>query len=78
MAVAESFNMTFETLSVQVLKAVNKLEKELIRFPCMSVKHKLNLFDKLIIPILYYRSQILRSLDSHVLEHIHSKYCKKL
>jgi hypothetical protein len=44
----------------------------------MSVKHKLDLFDKFSLPILNYGSQIWGLLDSHVLENIHLKYCKKL
>ena len=44
----------------------------------MSIKHKLDLFDKLILPVLSYGSQVWGLMDSHLLENIHLKFCKKL
>ena len=54
--VGGSFNVTFVKLSDQALKAIFKHQRELINFPCITVKHKLNLFDKLVLQILNYRS----------------------
>lgn len=47
-----------------------KLEKELISFPYISVKHQLDLFDKLIFPVLSYGSQVWGLPDSHLFENI--------
>jgi hypothetical protein len=71
-------NMNFERLFRQALNSLYSVEKELIRIPRMSAKHKLNLFDKDILQILYHASQVLILTGCHVLEHIHLKYCKKL
>ena len=51
-------NVTFEKLSGQALKDIFKLQRELIKCPCTAVKHKLDLFDKLVLPILNYGSQV--------------------
>ena len=47
-----SFNATYDSLHGQALKSLFKLKSYLIRFPNMTVIHKLDLFDKLIEPIL--------------------------
>ena len=47
-----SFNATYDLLHGQALKSLFKLKSYLIRFPNMTVIHKLDLFDKLIEPIL--------------------------
>ena len=44
----------------------------------MFIKHELDLFDKLILPVQSYESQVWGLMDSHLLENIHSKFCKKL
>ena len=56
--VGGSLNVTFEKLSDQVLKAISKLQRELIKCSCITVKNKLDLFDKLVLPILNYGPQV--------------------
>ena len=53
-----SFNITEDTLAGKAQKAIYKLDKYLYNFPSVSVKHRLNLFDKLILPILNYSSEV--------------------
>ena len=47
-----SFNTTFEMLAGQALKAIFKLKSNLFKFPGITIQRKLDLFDKLILPIL--------------------------
>ena len=47
--VGGSVNVTFEKLKDQVIKAIFKLQNELIKFQCITIKHKLDLFDKLVL-----------------------------
>ena len=49
-----ALNCTFELLSNQAMKAIFALDCNLHTFPCISVKHNLDLFDKLVYPILSY------------------------
>jgi len=63
-----AFNCTFESLSNQAMKAIFALDCNLHRFPCISVKHKLDLFDKLVYPILSYGCEVWGVCESHVLE----------
>ena len=49
-----SFTETHKTLSGQALKAIFKLNQYLYKFTDLSPKHNLELFDKLITPILTY------------------------
>ena len=73
-----SFNNAFETLSGQAIKALHKLQLDLNKFPCITVKHKLDLFDKLISPILNYASEVSGIYDCSKLEKVHLHFCKKL
>ena len=59
-----SFNKTFETLAGQAMKANYRLKSYLVKFPGLTVKHKLDLFDKLILPILNYGSEVWGLNDS--------------
>jgi len=43
-----SFNITEVTLAGKAQKAIYRLNKYLYNFPSVSVKHRLDLFDKLI------------------------------
>jgi len=42
----------------QSLKSIFKLKSVLNKFPCITVSHKLDLFDKLITPVLGYCSEV--------------------
>ena len=70
-----SFNTTFEMLAAQALNAIYKLKSNLFIFPGITVQHKLDLFDKLILPILNYGSEVWGLNDSTQLEGIHIHFC---
>jgi len=59
-----SFNTTFEMFAGQALKAIYKLKSNLLTFPGITVQHKLDLFDKLILHILNYSSEVWGLNDS--------------
>ena len=44
----------------------------------MSIKHRLDLFDKLIFPILSYGSEVWGLQNSIQLERVHLNFCKDL
>ncbi|XP_052772033.1 uncharacterized protein LOC128211362 isoform X1 [Mya arenaria] len=73
-----SFTTTFDTLAGQASKAIFKLNSYLAKFPYMSISNKLDLFDKLILPILNYGSEVWGLKDSIVLERVHLNFCKRL
>ena len=73
-----SFTCTFETLSGHATKAIYKLKKCLLRYPFVTVKHRLDLFDKLILPISNYGSEVWGLLESPQLERVLIRYCKEL
>ena len=54
----DCFSDAQTTLAGQVQKAVSKLNKYLYKFTFDSPKHKLELFDKLISPILNYSCEV--------------------
>ena len=47
------FNTFFELLAGQTLTAIFKLKSNLLKFPGITIKHKFDLFNKFILPILY-------------------------
>ena len=53
-----AFSKTHEALSGQALKAIFKLKSYVSKFTDLSVFHMLDLFDKLILPILNYGSEM--------------------
>ena len=53
-----SFNITEVTNAGKVQNAIFKLNKYLYKFPSVSIKHRLDLFDKLILPILNNLSEV--------------------
>ena len=73
-----SFAETQNTLCGQAQKAIFKLNKYLYKFTYISPKHKLDLFDKLISPILNYSSEVLGFIQAKSIERVHLQYCKKL
>ena len=62
-----SFNETHQTLSEQALKAIFKINQYLYNFTDFSPKHILDLFDKLIIPILIFETFVAREGTSSIL-----------
>ena len=54
------------------------MNKYLYRFTQISVDHRLELFDKLITPILNYGSEIWGFQKGDVIERLHMKFCKTI
>ena len=75
--VGGSFSEAQNTLAGHAHKAIFKLNKYLYKFTFISPKHKLELFDKLITPILNYASEIWGFKQANSIERIHLQYCKK-
>lgn len=73
-----SFTEAQNTLSGQALKAIFKMNKCLYKFTNISVKHKLELFDKLILPILNYGSEVWGFHVGKSIDRIHLQFCKRL
>lgn len=73
-----SFNETHKTLSGQALKAIFKLNQYLYNFTDLSTKHILELFDKLVWPILCYGGQVWGFSKPVQQERVHLQFCKKL
>jgi len=58
------------------LKAIYKVKSNLLKFPGITVQHKLDLFDELILPILNYGLEVWCLNDSTKLEGIHIHFRK--
>ena len=71
-----SFSETQNTLSGQAQKAIFKMNKYLYRFTFISPKHKLELFDKLVTPIL--GSEVWGFIQGNAIERVHLQFCKQL
>ena len=71
-----SINTTFEILAGQALTAFYKRKSNVLNFPGITVQHKLDQFDKLILPFLKYGSEVWGLNDSTKLEGIHIHFCK--
>ena len=73
-----SFSVMFETLAGQARKAIFKLNKYLYKFTNVSPKHYIELFDKLIKPVLHYGAEIWGFSNSNMIERVHLQFCKTL
>ena len=73
-----SFYETHESLSGQALKAIFKLKAYVNKFTNISISHMLDLFDKLILPILTYGSEVSGFSKGDSIERIHLQFCKHL
>ena len=73
-----SYKHTCDTLASQSLKALFKLKKHLNKFVDLQVSHRMELFDKLILPILNYGSEIWGNIEAMQIERIHLKFCKEI
>ena len=62
----------------QALNAMGRLRHYLVRFPNMSISHKLDLFDKLIEPVLTYGCEVWGMNNENKLESIHLLFCKQI
>ena len=73
-----SFKDTQTTLAGQALKAIFKMEKYLYKFTDISIRHRLELFDKLILPILNYGSEVWGFHKGEAFGRIHLKFGKRI
>ena len=73
-----SFAETFEMLAGQARKAMFSLNKYLHKFTQISPKHYLDLFDKLIKPVLQYGSEVWGVSNANILERVHLQICKQV
>jgi hypothetical protein len=54
------------------------MDKYLYKFTDISVRHKLDLFDKMILPILNYGSEVWGFNQGKAVERLHMQFCKRL
>lgn len=73
-----SFSIAQSTISGQALKAIFKMNKHLYKFTELSVSHKMDLFDKLITPILNYASEVWGFDHGKAIERVHLQFCKQI
>ena len=73
-----AFTETFSTLAGQGGKAIFKINKYLNNFVSVSPRHYLDLFDKLVRPILQYGSEVWGFANAPVIERLHLRFCKRI
>ena len=69
---------TQKTLSGQALKAVFTLNKYLYNFTALKPSHILELFDRLVSPILNFGSEVWGFYKASSIETVHLQFCKKI
>ena len=67
-----------QALSRQALKTIFTLNKYVRKFVNLKPKHVLDLFDKLIRPILNYSAEVWGFTNSMIIERVHLQFCKRL
>ena len=72
-----SCHETQETLAGQALKAISAMNTYLYKFTHLKPSHILDLFDKLISPILNYGSELWGFNKAPAIESVHLQFCKK-
>lgn len=73
-----SFSNAQTTLAGQAQKAIFKLKGYLNNVLELTPKHTLELFDKLVSPILDYSSEVWGFSQAKQIERVHLKFCKSL
>ena len=73
-----SFNQAQIKLSEQANKAIFMLQKKLQRFGNLKPELCLDLFDKMILPILTYGSEVWGFHSAPQIERVHLKFCKRI
>ena len=73
-----SFSNAQATLAGQAQKAIFKLKGYLERFTMLTPKHVLELFDKLVSPVLNYGSEVWGFCKAKQIERVHLQFCKGL
>lgn len=74
----DSFTETQTTLAGQARKALFLLEKYVYKFTTLTVSHMIDLFDKLIVPILNFCSEVWGFMQANTVERVHRHFLKKL
>ena len=72
-----SFSEAQNTLAGQAQKAIFQLKKYLYKFTFLTPIHKFDLFDKLILPILNYGSEVWGFSQANAIERVHLQFCKE-
>ena len=72
-----SFNQTQITLAGQSRQAIFKINNYLYNITNISIKHILELFDKLVLPILNYSCEVWGFHTANNIERVHTQYCRK-
>jgi hypothetical protein len=73
-----SFSEAQKTLASQAQKAAFKLKGYLFKFIDISTHHLLELFDKLISPIINYSGEIWGFCQASQIERVHLQFCKSI
>ena len=73
-----SFSVCQETLAGQGMKAIFKLNRLLYNFTNITPKHRVELFDKLVTPILHYGCEVWGFCQAKQIERTHMMFCKQL
>jgi hypothetical protein len=73
-----NFSLTKKHLADKALKAMHDVLKIGRTYDKLSIKCLLDLFDKMIKPILLYGCEVWGFSNNDILEKIHLKYCKIL
>ena len=66
-----SFTEAQNTLAGQARKALFIVEKYIYKFTTLSTSHMIDLFDKLILPILNYCSEVWGFIPAHTIENVY-------
>ena len=71
-----SFKETQNTLAGQARKALFLLEKYVYKFTTLTLNQMIDVFDKLILPILNYCSEVWGFILANAVERVHLLFCK--
>ena len=72
-----SFTETQNMFAGQARKALFILEKYVYNFTTLTTSHMMDLFDKLILPILNYCCEVWGFIPANTVERVHLQFCKK-
>ena len=70
-----SFSEAQSILAGQAQKPIFKLNRYLYKLTSISPKHKLELFDKLITPVLNYSCEVWGFIQANPIERVHLQFC---
>ena len=73
-----SFSLAQDMLSGQAQKSIFRLNSYLYKFTDISPYHRLELFDKLVAPILNYSAEVWDFCKADKIEVVHLQFCKRL